>query len=121
MKITSIDQLDSNTTGHLVVVKVEKMSDEYNDGESTVGDLMSDIIALLQDNSTKEIFLEKLSTYGYSPSELMEKYRFSVDSLLQYKVDDEFPRLTRRIIPYEEITNALYELSLPMIEKYREE
>ena len=50
----------------------------------------------------------------------IDNYRYSVDAVARYAVGNGFPRLTYREVPFSEITNISYELSLPAIEQYKE-
>lgn len=118
--ITSLAQLESNVDGHLVAVKVEKMSNAYDDGECMVSELMDCIVSQIEEDELREIFLAKLVAYGYSVNNDWENYRYSVDVVAKYAVGNGFPRLTHREVPFSEITNISYELSLPAIEQYKE-
>lgn len=118
--ITSLAQLESNVDGHLVAVKVERMSDAYDDGECMVSELMDSIVSQIKEDELREVFLTKLVAYGYSINNEGDNYRYSVDAVARYAVGNGFPRLTHKEVPFSEITNISYELSLPAIEQYKE-
>lgn len=118
--ITSLSQLESNVDGHLVTIKVEKMSDAYDDGECMVSELMDSIVSQIKEDELRDAFLTKLVAYGYCLNNEGDNYRYSVDSVAQYSVGNGFPRLTHKEVPFSEITNISYELSLPAIEQYKE-
>lgn len=121
IKISSIGQLSSTTPGNLVVVKVDKMSESFEDGFSNIYDLFKSIIMKLLSNETKEKFIDKLLKYGFDINENSntEKYKF-VD-LKIYNVDDNFPRLVESDIKYHEIGKITYELILNALEKFKKE
>lgn len=121
IKISSISQLSSTTPGNLVVIKVEKMSESFDNGYSNIYDLFKSIMIKIRDNETKEKFIEKLLQYGFDVDENSntEKYKF-VD-LSIYNVDDKFPRLLETDIKYQEIGKVTYELILPTLEKFKKE
>lgn len=121
IKISSISQLSSTTPGNLVVIKVEKMSESFDNGYSNIYDLFKSIMYKIRDNETKEKFIEKLLQYGFDVDENSntEKYKF-VD-LSIYNVDDKFPRLLESDIKYQEIGKVTYELILPTLEKFKKE
>lgn len=121
IKISSISQLSSTTPGNLVVIKVEKMSESFDNGYSNIYDLFKSIMIKIRDNETKEKFIEKLLQYGFDVDENSntEKYKF-VD-LSIYNVDDKFPRLLESDIKYQEIGKVTYELILPTLEKFKKE
>ena len=60
VKISSLGQLSSTTPGNLVVIKVDKMSESFEDGFSNIYDLFKSIMMKLASNETKEKFIEKL-------------------------------------------------------------
>ena len=121
IRISSISQLSSTTPGNLVVIKVEKMSESFDNGYSNIYDLFKSIMIKIRDNETKEKFIEKLLQYGFDVDENSntEKYKF-VD-LSIYNVDDKFPRLLETDIKYQEIGKVTYELILPTLEKFKKE
>lgn len=121
IKISSISQLSSLTPGNLVVVKVDRMSDKYEDGYSDIYDLFQSIMFKIADNETKEVFIEKLIKYGFDfeNNSNMEKYKFMNISF--YSVDDAFPRLKESDIKYQEIGKITYELILNTLDKYKKD
>lgn len=98
--IASLAQLESNVDGHLVAVKVEKMSNAYDDGECMVSQLFDSIVSQIKEDELREVFLTKLAAYGYCISNEGDNYRYSVDSIARYAVGNEFPRLTHNEVPF---------------------
>ena len=121
VKISSLTQLDSEYTGNLVLVKTEQMSDEFDNGECSVEQVMKGILEKLSDESVKDDLVEKIVRYGYdvnSNSHNFHKYR--VSKMCFYKVDAEFPKITNLNVPHPEIVRVTYELSISSIDKYLE-
>lgn len=121
VKISSLTQLDSEDLGHLVLVKTEKMSNEFDNGESSVEQLMTLILNSITDESVKDEFIKKVIQYGYNVNgnhSSFNKYR--VLKMSFYSVDNDFPKITADKVPYSEIVRVTYELSISSIEKYLE-
>ena len=61
--------------------------------------------------------LEHLSIYTF-PYKHDRKY--DVKSMVSYSVDDGFPRITDRVIPYPEIVGVNYKISIAAINRFAE-
>lgn len=121
VKISSLTQLDSACAGNLILVKTEKMSKEYDDGECSVEQLFSFILDKLSDEVIKDSFVEKVVQYGYNVENFDVNYsKYRVSSLNFYRVDESFPKITPKEVPRNEIVRVQYELSIGAIEKYLE-
>lgn len=118
VNISSLEQLDSEDEGHLVVYSLEKMSPSFNgiDLNSLVGSIMK----LITLDNDKDIFIEKLKQAGYSYNEVYDNYVYNFISRQSYLVSNDFPRLKRDSIP-SGIGKIQYEILLSMIEKYKED
>lgn len=114
--ISSIEQLDSVCEGTLVLFRLEKMSTSY-EGIS-LNKLIWEIKSMLEDESTLDMFEEKLIQVGYSYAENYDESVFSLISIDAFKVSENFPRLERNVIP-SEISNVKYELDINSIEKFK--
>lgn len=120
--ISSLIQLEALHPGHLVVVRVEQMSEIYDDGNCRVSQLISLILGDIVDEELKEIFLEKVLSYGYNlDSDENDFSRYKVISGRLYFVDKKFPKITTENIPYKEIVKVNYSLTLDGIHKFMEE
>lgn len=53
VEISSLAQLSSENIGHLVIIRVEAMSDEFNNGESCIGDLLKSIMGQINDETVE--------------------------------------------------------------------
>lgn len=115
--ISSLEQLDSELDGHLVVYQFEKMSSSFNG--VTLNNLILEITNELQYEIEKDIFFEKLKQVGYSYNEIYDNYVYNFVERDSYLVDKNFPRIKMIDLP-KEIIKVQYELSLSMIEKNKE-
>lgn len=117
VRISSVEQLDSEINGTLVVYELEKMSPSYEG--IRINQLARSIISMLQNPSQREIFMAKLQLYGFDFSNENDNYVFAVRNMLMYNVDiDLFPRIHRSMLP-EAITRAQYDLLLTEIEPFK--
>ena len=121
VRISSLAQLSSDHDGHLVVIRTERMSDQFDNGESCVHDLFKHILATLNDETLESIFLSKLSAYGYDISDESYTAKFDVKSMTQYKVFEDFPRITEKDIQRTEICDVSYSLILNALKPYMED
>lgn len=119
VKISSLSQLASPVDGHLVIIKVDSVGEKFDGHDTGINELVNEILEIITNDETKEIFLDKLIKYGYSVSALENK-RYQVVSLNSYLVSSNFPRLTETEIPHCEIAKISYELIVNTLEKYKE-
>ena len=92
VRIHSIEQLDADTNGQLVVFELEKMSETF-DGYSlnnVVRDVLNDVSPEVAD-----ILLEKLKSVGWEYNDEYDKYVYRITSYTKYLVNDQFPRLKK--------------------------
>lgn len=116
VKISSIEQLDSDVIGTLCIYQVEKMSPSYNGIKLNA--IVTDILAILPHNVQKELFLSKLSDFGYDFSTEYDNFVFSLINHSHYTVDTGFPRLSRDSIA-SSIQKAQYDIIIADLEPYR--
>lgn len=116
--ISSIDQLESNNTGYLVVIKMEKMSPEYVG--YTLNSLVKAILELIEVGTDYSIFLMKLMELGYVDNEYYDNFVFNIILTRYFEVNNIFPRLDRKTLPYA-ISNAKYDLLLNMLKEFERE
>ena len=120
--ISSHEQLLSDNPGHLVIVKSEKMAEEFNNGIATINALFDKIKGCISDMpELLDSFIEKLSKLGYTPDDAYDQYKYKVISMNFYLVDDKFPRLTCPSDFGGAIAAISYRLLLNSISKYIEE
>lgn len=121
IKITSINQLDSEEDGYLGVVKVEKMSPEYKGKHSSILDLIQAIIEDVDSIQLQDNFLNKIIESGIGPENNFGSRRFEVKNSIIYEVSEQFPRLTKENIGFVEIENASYTINLSGIDRFKVE
>ena len=122
--ISSLAQLSSEYSGRLVVIRVEAMSDEFSNGESSVGELLSHIQTAITSSETTSILVDKLNSFCNSHNieltDLAMSKKFNVKDLKHYIVSDGFPRITEKTAPFPEITAVEYKLSLAALDRFKE-
>ena len=118
VSISSLEQLDSEFDGHLIVYTMEKMSPSFNGVKLNA--LVASINEIITLDTDKDVFFEKLKQVGYAYSEVYDNYVYNFISKLQYIVKDDFPRLKAKNMP-QGIGKVQYEIFLSMIENYKED
>ena len=121
IKISSLQQLSSDVSGHLVVLKVEEMAETYNNEKSSINKLCQSIISQINDNEIKDKFLQKLSDIGYDFCDDLGNKNYQVHSLTAYYVDEKFPALRENDIKSDAINNISYEIVIKLIRNFEEE
>ena len=119
--ISSLAQLSSEHDGHLIIIKAEAMSDQFSNGESSIGELFDYIFSRINDETAEGIFLSKLSAFGFDSSDESFMSKFDVKSMSAYKVSMGFPRLTERDIARPEICDVSYSLIINSLNDYMED
>lgn len=115
VKISSLEQLDSDNDGELVVFSLEKMSEAY-DGIK-LNDLVIETADLFKIDAEREAFLSKVAIQGYMFNSYYDSFVYEINSMTRYLVSEGFPVLTRDIVP-NEVVKASYSLDLAQIKKY---
>lgn len=115
--ISSIEQLDSESIGYLIVYKMEKMSPSFN-GVS-LNKLVGNVMQKLELDSDKDIYIEKLKQVGYAYNEVYDNYIYNYVSRDNYIVREGFPRLKAQNLPVG-IGKTQYEVLISLIENYKE-
>lgn len=118
VQISSISQLDSDSEGRLVINKVETMSDEYDCADCCIKSLFNSISNQINDEELETIFAEKIASTNIFTNDKAVNMKFAVQSMTFYKVDSDFPRLTRRNVGFSEINDVQYSLSVESLKKY---
>ena len=115
VKISSLEQLDSENDGELVVHVLEKMSEAY-DG-IRLNNLVLDTMNMFSSPLEKEDFFAKTALQGYEYNTYYDGFVYEVSSFHRFLVNDKFPKLTRQSVD-QAIMKASYVLSLPDLSKY---
>lgn len=115
VKISSIEQLESDVPGELIVYKLERMSEMY-DG-ITLNKLVFDTANMLPIQDDRDKFLNKVALLGYMYNNYYDTLVFEVKEFTRYKVFDGFPVLTKDNLPAQ-IVKASYEIDLAQIKDF---
>lgn len=116
VRISSLEQLDSDMVGYLVVVSLERMSPSFNG--IRLNEIVFSILDMIPIAIQRDLLLAKLELYGYDFSPEYDNYVFALSDCVTYKVHDAFPRLVRKDIP-SSVSRIQYELILSEIEDYK--
>lgn len=119
--ISSTAQLSSDTPGHLVIVRAERMASEFSNGESSILELLECILQTISDETVENIFASKVASYGISILDPAFSVKFDVRDIKRYAVTEGFPRITLKEVPYPEITNVSYDISVAAIIRFAED
>lgn len=120
LHISSLAQLSSSLDGHLVSIKVEAMSNSYNQPDSDICSLVNTIVSLLNNEIIEEMFLQKVSGMIGNICDENLATKFAVKNVDFYLVDNNFPRLTEENKGFAEIGNVQYSLIINALDKYKE-
>lgn len=116
--ISSLTQLSSPIDGRLVVIKLEEMSEEFKNDNSSISAILNYIVSNINDEHLEELFLNKIANFCLQ-DECINK-NFDVKSVNLYIVNNNFPRLTEKNILFPEIGEIKYTLIANSLEKYKE-
>ena len=117
VSISSLEQLDSEFEGKLVIFSFEKMSPSFNGISLNV--LVKELYDSFAFENNKDVFISKLKQVGYSYNEVYDNYIFNFISESRYLVTEDFPRLKKDQLP-SGIAKVQYEIVLSQIEKFKE-
>ena len=115
--ISSLEQLDSNVLGHLVVYSFEKMSPNF--AGVKLNAMVKEVLGLIEYDSDKDIFISKLKQAGYEYNDLYDNYVYNYIGFTKYLVEDGFPRLRVEDMP-KGIKGVKYDILLSNIENFKE-
>lgn len=118
--ISSINQLASDYDGHLAIIRAEKMSSEFSNGQSSIEELFKTILNMINDEIAEGLFLSKISSFGTDISDVCFSTKFDVKSMDLYLVNERFPKLTFADIKYKEISDVRYSIFINMLDEYKE-
>ena len=112
IRISSLEQLDSDMDGELAVHSLEKMSSAYNG--ITLNKLVLETRKKFLSGEEQDTFMAKVALQGYEYNNYYDDYVYEISSFKRYKVNELFPKLTHRDLPVA-IRKASYEISLTEI------
>ena len=115
VKISSLEQLESEVEGELAVYSLEKMSRAYNG--ISLNKLIMEVRDLFPVGEERDQFMATVALQGYVYHDLYDEYVYEISAFHRYKVSSDFPRLTAgNINPA--IKKASYEISLTDISAF---
>lgn len=117
VEISSLEQLESNKNGYLIVHSLEKSTPE-NIYSTNLNKIVDECIKLISDSHTVEVFIEKLSKQGYVFNDKYNDYNFNIKKTEYFNIDTNFPKLTTSNV-FSEIIKCTYTLSLNAISKFK--
>ena len=117
--ISSLEQLESDIDGHLILVRLEKTS-PVNLLALSLNKMVTEIANMLDDPDLTELFFNRLNHCGYAFDEEYNLYQFAFKGLECYLVSDDFPRIKRSEVS-NAIGNAVYTIMINGIASFREE
>lgn len=116
VRISSLEQLDSDIIGYLVVYSLERMSPSFNGVR--LNELVAQIMDLIPIAIQRDLLLAKLELYDYDFSPEYDNFVYSLTDCQKYLVQGDFPRLVRKDIPIS-VSRIQYEIVLSEIEQYK--
>lgn len=109
IKIASLEQLESDNDGELVVHILEKMSTAYNG--ITLNKLVLDTREEFISDDDRDKFMTKVALQKYEYNNYYDEFVYEISDFRRYTVNKNFPKLTRENISAA-IRKATYEISL---------
>lgn len=117
--ISSLEQLESDVNGYLVVVRLEDTS-SVSGCSINLNEVVISVAEKISDPDVLEVFRTKLDNVGYSFDAEYDNYNFWYKGMQRYCVDERFPRLRRSEIA-STIGNAKYTILLDGITEFKED
>jgi hypothetical protein len=115
VRISSLEQLESDNDGELVVHSLEKMSTAYNG--ITLNKLVLETRNMFSSNEDKDNFMSKVALQGYEYNNYYDDFVYEISNFKRYSVNGHFPKLTSKSLPVA-IRKAMYEISLVEIASF---
>ena len=117
ISISSVEQLDKNDEGELVVYRIDKSAPDQPKSFTLYG-LVHEVIELIsRHGENPDELILKLGAAGYIDMKEYDKQHFSMSSKQVYTVNESFPRIRRVDVPTE-ITNAVYQIDIHSIKSW---
>lgn len=119
IEISSLEQLDSNEQGHLIIFRLEDSNPSADDTIS-LNRIVLETSSRINDMDVLDLFQNRLYSVGYFPDDAYESICFKERGMTSYRVDKNFPKLTRDNVPVQ-IGNSNYTLLINGLDKYVED
>lgn len=118
--ISSLDQLDTDSSGYLMLCRIEKTS-EQDSNAITLKKLINDIfIELGSDERAAASLKNKLTLSGYQEDDELTETPYVLHRIEKYVVNSSFPRI-RRCDVKAAVTNGTYDLSIAALHQWQAE
>ena len=114
--ISSLEQLDGENEGELIVISLEKMSPAYKG--ISLNKLVLETRQLFASGDEADSFLAKTALQGYEYNNYYDEFVFEISNITHYRVDRTFPKLTHANVP-SAISKADYDIALSDILSYK--
>lgn len=115
--ISSIEQLDNNEPGELVIMRVDKCAPAKVNAFSLRSLVMSISKILACASGNIEKYTDKLNCAGYVDLPAYDEQKFFFSDESRFKVSDDFPKLKRIKLPIA-VTKIEYNLNIPSLQKW---
>lgn len=115
VRISSLEQLDSEYDGELAVYALEKMSPEYKG--ITLNKLIVEMRNLFPDNDDRDLFMSKVALQGYEYHNYYDDFVYEQIYNKNFRVNSDFPRLTPDNVP-KAVTKSIYDIDLNSIAEF---
>ncbi|MGY3725371.1 Putative PD-(D/E)XK family member [Granulicatella balaenopterae] len=119
VKISSLEQLESNDKGYLEVIRLEKTNELVAD-TVTLNQLVIEIQDMFKLETSEELLFTKLVTLGYEYDINYDAFCYKYIGKQTYCVNDEFPVIHKNDLP-QGIGKVQYTLELVSLDKFKEE
>lgn len=116
VQISSLEQLDSDVDGYLVVSELEKTSPNNKEGINLIS-VFENLRLLIEEDAIMGDLYSKVFSLGVDNKVLttehheLNEYRYIIKQTVFYHVDSHFPRLLKEKLPVA-LGNVSYELQL---------
>ncbi len=118
ISISSIEQLDNDADGELIVVRADKCADTKPNGV-TLKKMVESVLSLLQSNyAAADAFHAKLSSAGYMDLPEYDQQYYYIAGTEAYSVTSSFPRIKRSALP-SPITQCSYSISISSLAQWK--
>ncbi len=118
VNISSLEQLESENDGHLVIIRLEDVSPTSKNAIN-LNQMVLRVTDMIKDPDVLELFRVRLDNMGYVPDEEYNNVCFEFKGRQSYQVTSSFPRLTRNSIS-DAIGNAKYTIMFNGISDFKE-
>lgn len=120
VSISSLEQLDAELPGELVLYFIDK-STPHDDNGFTLNKKVDETRQCLQNSYLAgNLFNEKLLQYGYIELPEYDSSWYRLRRCEKYVLDHHFPRLVKENVP-SQVTTVNYQLSIESIERWKVE